>query len=191
MMNAMSDDLSVALATTLQRLRADRGLSGAALADRSGVSRSMVSRIESGDVQPTASLLGRLSAALGITLSELIASAERGERRLVRRAEQPVWTDPGTGYTRRAVSPASGGRLELVEVHLPPGARVSFPAEAYAFTHHQIWVLEGDLEFREGEAVHGLGEGDCLQTGPPAPCEFHNPGGRECRYLVAVTRRAP
>lgn len=191
MMNPMSDDLSVALATTLQRLRTDRGLTGAALADRSGVSRAMISRIENGDVQPTASLLGRLSAALGITLSELIASAERGERRLARRGEQPVWTDPETGYTRRAVSPTSDGRLELVEVHLPPGARVGFPAEAYTFTHHQIWVLEGALEFREGETVHELEEGDCLQLGPAAPCEFHNPGRAGCRYLVAVTRRAP
>ncbi|MDE3722117.1 XRE family transcriptional regulator [Nocardiopsis sp. N85] len=187
----MSDDLHVALATALQRLRTDRGLTGAALADRSGVSRAMISRIENGDVQPTASLLGRLSAALGITLSELIASAERGERRLARRDEQPVWTDPDTGYTRRAVSPTSDGRLELVEVHLPPGARVSFPAEAYAFTHHQIWVMEGTLEFREGETAHLLDEGDCLRLGPAAPCEFHNPGEKECRYLVAVTRRAP
>ena len=115
------------------------------------------------------------------------AGTESAARAFLERRPSAADLEPG----RYAAFSERMGRLELVEVHLPPGARVSFPAEAYAFTHHQIWVLEGDLEFREGETVHGLGAGDCLQTGPPAPCEFHNPGGRECRYLVAVTRRAP
>ncbi|WP_017569006.1 helix-turn-helix domain-containing protein [Nocardiopsis halotolerans] len=185
----MSDALGPALALTLQELRQARGMSGGVLAERSGVSRTMISRIENGDVQPTAALLGRLSAALGITLSELVTRAERGERRLVRAHEQPVWTDPGTEYRRRAVSPAAGGPIELVEVELPPGARVGFPAQAYAFTHHQIWVLEGTLAFREGEVEHVLDRGDCLHLGPPEPCEFHNPTEESCRYLVVISRR--
>ena len=185
----MSDELGSALALALKELRRSRGLSAAALSELSGVSRTMVSRIENGDVQPTASLLGRLSAAFGITLSELIARAEQGERRLARSHEQPAWTDPGTGYVRRAVSPTAGGPIELVEVELPAGARVAFPVEAYVFTHHQIWVLDGTLSFREGSAEHLLEAGDCLQLGPPEPCEFHNPGRQTCRYLVVIARR--
>ena len=185
----MSDALGSALALTLKELRRARGLSGAALAERSGVSRTMVSRIENGDAQPTASLLGRLSAALGITLSELISRAEQGDRRLARAHEQPTWTDPATGYVRRAVSPTAGGPIELVEVDLPAGARVAFPVEAYVFTHHQIWVLDGTLAFREGAVEHVLEAGDCLQLGPPEACEFHNPGARICRYLVVIARR--
>ncbi|WP_017586369.1 helix-turn-helix domain-containing protein [Nocardiopsis ganjiahuensis] len=185
----MSDELGPALAVTLQSLRRERGLSGAALAELSGVSRAMISRIENGDAQPTASLLGRLSGALGITLSELIARAEQGDRRLARRDQQPVWTDPETGYRRRAVSPTSGGPLELVEVELPAGARVAYPVEAYTFTRHQIWVLAGTLVYREGALEHVLGRGDCLQLGAPAPGEYHNPTEETCRYLVAVTRR--
>ena len=185
----MSDELGPALAVTLQKLRRNKGLSGAGLAELSGVSRAMISRIENGDAQPTASLLGRLSGALGITLSELIARAEQGDRRLARLDEQPTWTDPETGYRRRAVSPTSGGPIELVEVELPPGARVDYPAESYSFTHHQIWVLEGTLAFREGSVEHVLDRGDCLQLGPPAPCAYRNPTREPCRYLVAITRR--
>ncbi|USY23066.1 XRE family transcriptional regulator [Nocardiopsis exhalans] len=185
----MSDQLGPALAVTLQALRRDRGLSGTALAELSGVSRAMISRIENGDAQPTASLLGRLSGALGITLSELIAQAEQGDRRLARLDQQPVWTDPETGYRRRAVSPTSGGALELVEVELPAGARVAYPREVYTFTRHQIWVLQGTLAFREGAVEHVLERGDCLQLGAPAPCEYRNPTEESCRYLVAITRR--
>lgn len=188
----MSDPFTTSLAATLQAARVARNLSVNALADRSGVSRAMIGKIERGTAQPTAALLGRISGALGMTLSELITRAEnddRNDRRLVRADEQPTWTDPETGYVRRALSPAAGGPLELVEVEFPAGATASFPADTYSFVHHQIWVIAGHLRFREGDTVHDLHTGDCLRLGPPAPCTYHNPGRETCRYLVALARR--
>jgi transcriptional regulator with XRE-family HTH domain len=185
----MIDSLSVSLAATLQAARVARELSVNALAERSGVSRAMIGKIERGEAQPTAVLLGRLSGALGMTLSELVARAESDGQRLARAADQPTWTDPATGYHRRAVSPSTGGPLELIEVELPAGAEVSFPADTYVFVHHQIWVLEGRLRFREGEVEHDLSAGDCLQLGPAVPCTYINPTRKPCRYLVALARR--
>ncbi|MBE8521400.1 helix-turn-helix transcriptional regulator [Amycolatopsis sp. H6(2020)] len=185
----MTDPLTDRLAATVHAARTSQGLSAAALADRSGVSRAMIGKIERGDVQPTAALLAKLSAALGLTLSELIARAEGDERRLVRAAEQPVWVDPDTGYRRRSVSPAAGRPLELVEVELPPGVEVPLTSGTYAFLHQQIWVLAGQLRFHEGGQVHELDAGDCLQLGPAADCVFVNPGSVPCRYLVALVKR--
>jgi transcriptional regulator with XRE-family HTH domain len=185
----VTDTFSTSLATTLQAARLARDWSAQELAERSGVSRAMVGKIERGDAQPTAALLGRLSGALGLTLSELIARAETDESRLVRVADQPTWTDPDSGYRRRAVSPAAGAPLELIEVELPAGAEVSYPADSYSFIHQQIWLLNGRLIFREGDTEHDLRAGDCLQLGPPMPCTFRNPTARSCRYLVALTKR--
>jgi transcriptional regulator with XRE-family HTH domain len=185
----MTDPLSTAIAATLQAARQARGLSGGVLADRSGVSRAMISKIERGETQPTAALLARLAAALGMTLSELVARAEQDQNRLARKENQPTWTDPDTGYTRRAVSPAAGGPLELVEVELPAGAEVAFPEETYAHRHQQIWVLDGHLTFREGATDHRMAAGDCLQLGPPQACVFVNETDTPCRYLVALARR--
>lgn len=190
MVTPVSDRLSLALAAALYTARTSRDLSAAALAERSGVSRTMIGKIERGEAQPTAALLGRLSGALGMSLSELVARAEGTGGRLVRAVDQPVWTDPGTGYRRRAVSPVPGGPLELVEVHLPAGARIVHPAETYAVLHHQIWVLDGALHFEEGEVLHELTAGDCLQLGSPQPCACVNPTEADCRYLVALARRA-
>jgi len=185
----MVQDLTPSLEEAVRAARTAQGLSASALADRSGVSRAMIAKIERADAQPTAALLGRLSAALGMTLSELVARAEHADRRLARAADQPTWTDPDTGYSRRALSPTAGGPLELVEVELPPGAEVSYPADAYVFSHEQLWILEGRLRFLEGDTTHELEAGDCLQLGPPAPCTFVNSTRRRCRYLVALTRR--
>ncbi len=186
----MTDPLSASLAAAVHAARMSRDLSVAALADRSGVSRAMIGKIERGGAQPTAALLHRLSGALGMTLSDLIARAEGDGSRLARAADQPTWTDPDTGYRRRAVSPAAGRPLELVEVELPPGAEVRCAADTYAFLHQQIWVLDGHLTFHEGPAVHELAAGDCLQLGPPADCAFVNRTAAPCRYLVALTARS-
>ena len=185
----MGDELTTRLAATVQTARSARGLAVTELAERSGVSRAMISKIERGEVQPTAALLGRLSGALGLTLSELIARAEGDDRRLVRAAEQVTWTDPESGYQRRVVSPPLSGPLELIKVDLPAGAHVCFAADAYTFIHQQIWTLDGHLTFQEGEDLHELDVGDCLQLGAPSPCVFANTTKRACSYLVALTKR--
>jgi transcriptional regulator with XRE-family HTH domain len=182
----VSDELGAALAATVRATRTARGLTVAGLAEASGVSRAMISKVERAEAQPTAALLAKLSGALGLTLSELIARAETGPSRLARGDGQPVWTDPDSGYTRRAVSPPASAGLELVEVELPARATVAIPASAYRFLDQQIWVLAGQLRFVEGEDVHDLSRGDCLQLGAPSDCVFVNPTDIPCRYLVAL-----
>jgi transcriptional regulator with XRE-family HTH domain len=188
-MTEINDDGTVRLAATLQAVRVNRGLSVNALADLSGVSRAMIGKIERGEAQPTAALLGRLIGPLSMTMSELFARVEGAPDRLSRHADQPLWTDPETGYRRRAVSPP-GGHLQLVEVELPAGKTVSYPPDTFARTYHQIWVLEGRLRFREGDVDHDLNTGDCLELGPPQACGYTNPTDTTCRYLVALTRSA-
>jgi len=178
------------LAARVRRERNARNWPLEELARRSGVSRAMISKIEREECSPTATVLGRLSGAFGITISALLAGAEEESRRLLRSRDQQVWTDPKTGYLRRSISPGTGAPLQLVEVHLPPRAKVAYPASAYTFIHQQIWILSGRLIFHEGSVAHQLLRGDCLQLGPPVPCVFENPSeSAACRYLVAIIAR--
>ena len=158
------------------------------LAERARVSKAMISKIERAEVSPTAALLGRLSGAYGITLSALLADHEP-HRGPVRRADQPVWRDPATGYVRRQVSASPTMPVELTEVDLPPGAAVSFPASSYAFISQVMWVLSGRLSFVEEDVTHHLGPGDSSELGAPVNRTFRNDGSEPCRYLVVVLRR--
>jgi transcriptional regulator with XRE-family HTH domain len=90
-MGAMPASLATSLSATLRAARAARGMTVTALAEASGVSRAMIAKIERDEAQPTAALLGRLSGALGMTLSELVARAEGVEARVARAETQPVW----------------------------------------------------------------------------------------------------
>ncbi len=187
---AVAQSVDTQLAQRLKQEREGRGWSLADLAQRSGVSRAMISRIERGEASPTATLLGRLSAAFGLTLSQLFARAEGGGQ-LARLDAQPTWRDPATGFRRRSLSPPGAGRLELVWGELPPRAEIGYPAAALAFTEtHQVVLLEGLLEIGLGDQVFRLAPGDCLHFGPPAATLYRNPGDTLARYIVALVRAA-
>jgi transcriptional regulator with XRE-family HTH domain len=183
-----SDSIDRRIGARIRIERESRGWSLSELATRAFVSRAMVFKVERGESSPTAHLLGKLSGAFGLSMSTLMARAEMQHGRLLRQAEQPVWTDPQTGYVRRHVSPRTDLPLDLVRIELPAGREVPMPASAYAFQRQLIWVLEGELVFVEGPVRHEMGAGDCLELGPPTDCVFRNDSGRGCTYAVAVLR---
>ncbi len=182
------NDIDRRIGARIRIERESRGWSLTELAERAAVSRAMIHKVERGDSSPTANLLGKLSGALGLSMSTLMARAEAPEGRLLRKADQPLWTDPDTGYLRRQVSPRSDMPVEIVEVTLPAGARVPMPASAYAFLRQLIWVLDGALTFIEGGTRHEMQAGDCLELGPPADCVFANETDRACTYSVTLLK---
>ena len=190
-MSTLLDESDSRLAATLKQLRESRGWSLTDLAGKSGVSRAMIHKVESGASSPTAALLGRLSGAFGLTVSQLLIAVEGSQSRVARAGNTPVWVDPETGFRRRALSPPSvAGQLELIEGELQPGAAIAYPASAYRFLEHQILVLSGELTFVEGDTRHKLRARDCLALGAAANCEYRNEGRIACRYIVALARRA-
>src|SRR3989454_4940409 len=104
-----ASDLNQRIAERVRELRAAQGLSLDALASKSGVSRSMISLIERGESSPTAVVLEKLAAGLGVMLASLFdapAAAPRAPRGPVaRRDDQPPGEDPAPGYPPRNVSP--------------------------------------------------------------------------------------
>lgn len=187
---AAADPVNQRIAARMRQLRADAGLSLDALAAASGVSRSALSLIERAESSPTAVVLDRIAAALGVPLASLFdgRSAPAPASPLARRAEQPVWQDPASGYVRRSVSPAGyPSPIQIVEVEFPPGAQVAYEAALRGRTvHQQLWVLKGRIDFTVGTLTHHLAEGDCLALQLDQPNRFHNPTRQPARYAVVL-----
>jgi transcriptional regulator with XRE-family HTH domain len=176
------------IAEGIKKRREALGMSANDLAERSGVSRAMVSKIERLEVSPTAALLGRLCNGLGITLSSLIAGAESSAGPPIARAnEQPVWRDPGTGLVRTMVTPINtGSKIELVHVELPGGAEVNYDAMQTPHYDQHVYVLQGKLTMSYGEDVYELSAGDCIRSRFDVPHGFSNRSRSVCRYLVVI-----
>lgn len=194
-MDNETQDINKRLAARLRGLRADHGLTLEALAERAGVSRSTISLIERGESSPTAAVLDRLAAGLGVTLASLFAQGARTDASPVsRRAEQVTWRDPETGYLRRNLSPpAFPSPMELAEIILPPGARVAYdtPGTRAVGISQQVWVIAGQIELSVGEVTHALDTGDCLAMRLEGPVAFRNPAKRDARYIVALAADQP
>jgi transcriptional regulator with XRE-family HTH domain len=176
------------IAARVRQLRSERAVSLDALAERSGVSRSMISLIERGETSPTAVLLERLAAGLDISLAALFEPSVRPASPVSRRPDQELWRDPGSGYVRRNVSPS--GRLtpiRIVEVEFPPGARVAYEtASRRPPIHHQVWVLEGAIEVTVGAEHYELATGDCLAFVLDQPTTYRNRTRKPARYAVVI-----
>jgi len=124
----------------------------------------------------------------GVTLSTLFAEAEASASPLSRRADQPVWRDPASGYLRRSVSPpGTGSPVDIVEVEFPAGGSVAFDNQRLAGAEQHVWVLDGTLELGLGEEMFRLGTGDCLMMRFDRPILFRNPTKQPIRYAVVIS----
>jgi transcriptional regulator with XRE-family HTH domain len=196
-MEETASELNECIAERVRSLRAAQALSLEALAEKSGVSRSMISLIERGESSPTAVVLERLATALSVTLHSLFTrSADEAQSPvgpLARRADQPHWQDPASGYVRRNVSPSGISHpMQLVEVEFPPGARVAFENNGrHARVHQQVWLISGVMDITLGGVRHRLHEGDCLAMDLDVPTMFHNPTRKPARYALVIASEPP
>jgi len=185
---ALQDVMERRIAEGIRKRRDALGISANDLAERSGVSRAMVSKIERLEVSPTAALLGRLCNGLGITLSSLIASAETKAGPPIARAhEQPVWRDPDTGLLRTMVTPINtGSKVEIVHVELPSGTEVSYDAMPQPHYDQHVYVLQGKLTMSYGDDAYELNAGDCMRSRFDVAHGFANHSRSVCRYMVVI-----
>ncbi|MCB8879535.1 helix-turn-helix domain-containing protein [Acidisoma cellulosilytica] len=175
-----------------QRVRLERdarGWSLADLAERSGLAKATISKIERQEMSPTAVSLLKLATAFDLTLAGLLLRAEQATGRVSRAADQPLWRDPETGYLRQQIFSRSDFPLELVQVTMPPGQRVTLPASSFVRLRQLLMVQTGTLVLTEGASDrHDLKAGDCLAFGPPADATFANEATEPCTYTVFLMR---
>jgi transcriptional regulator with XRE-family HTH domain len=190
-MSQIVDDLG----PRLRRLREQQGWSLSELAQYSGVSRAMINRVERGLSSPTAAILGRLSGAFGLTVSQLLEPERRdanvqppaGPDHVLRDRDAASWTDPDTGYERRPLSSASFP-ADVTAVSLPSGRSVTYPASAYAFLRHLVRVTDGELTLERPGGAVVLAAGDGVELGEPTETTYRNDGAEPCRYVVIAVR---
>ncbi|MFI6862845.1 helix-turn-helix domain-containing protein [Streptomyces sp. NPDC050421] len=184
---AEAGSVEAGLAARLGELRVERGWSLDELARRSGMSRSTLSRLERGELSPTAAQLGRLCSVHERTMSRLLLEVEGQPPQLVPAGRQSVWRDRTTDFVRRSVSPPHAGlRAEVVEGILGPCAAIAYENPPVPGLEQHIWVLEGTLEVTVDDTVHTVGPGDCLRFLLRGPSRFRCPGPERVRYALMI-----
>ncbi len=150
-------------AKQVKSIRLRRGFTMQDLSDKADVSKSMISKIESGAVQPTLDVAGRLAAAFNVSLSEMLHSHKVSRVVVLTQKEQAVWKD-AQHILRRNLSPVFEGlKIEWLKVTLPPGTAINAlpPSTTYPVEKFLL-VNKGRLVVKIGEEEFTLSEGESL-----------------------------
>src|SRR5215216_180306 len=152
-----------ALGQRIRALRAERELQQRQLAEKAGLTPSMVSQIESGRLTPSLHTLGKVAGALGVTIGALFDGQPAGSIHVTRKKDYPVvsfdgaaerWSVLGAGLFQgkiRAVVSTLDARSKGMmsdKVVIKPGQMKLF------------YVLDGKVAMLYGGERHLLDAGD-------------------------------
>ncbi len=181
----MNNNLSENIGKRIKKFRQEHELSMAELSKLSGVSISMISKIEHGKSQPPISTYDNIAKGLGVSLSQLfVETNEKGNLTVVKANERYI-----IAKSNYVASPLS---RELNDKKMEPFYCEYLPSETFAQlnTHENqevLYVLEGVMEFKYGNQTLTLKEGDCINYHGEIPHSARalSPGGVKTILVVS------
>ena len=173
----------------VRALRRERGWTLELLAERSGVSRAMISKLERGEKNPTLVVAARVAEGLGVSLSQLVGIEARREIVVVPKERRMIMRDPETGFVRQLLFPSFGGELEFIRNVVPEGSTSGeFPPHRRGVEEYVV-VEKGRLRAILGSEEHVLEEGDAAYFEADVAHRFDNAGVGECSYYLVIDSR--
>jgi XRE family transcriptional regulator, regulator of sulfur utilization len=180
------DDVSQAarhLARNLVSLRHTRALTQDALAKASGVPRSTIANLESGEGNPSLAVLMKVAGALAAPLDELLASPRAKVRHWS--AKDVAVQHRGSGLSTRALvpEPVPDGILETMA--FAPGAYMRGTPHLPG-TREYFTCLQGNVVIFVAGERHDLATGDVLAFPGHVPHSYRNEDAQEGALGVSV-----
>jgi transcriptional regulator with XRE-family HTH domain len=164
------------LAQAVRAHRESRGFSLGALAEKAGISKTSLSKIEAGQGNPSLDVLCRIASALHVPVGTLFGEESRPQLQVIRRDQGNVITSESGLVIRPLLTEGRNYRTEIYEMLLP--TRVAYHSFAHLpGTQEFIVCLEGDLTLGpEGQEVH-LHQGDAVWFSADLPHSYTSSGG--------------
>lgn len=179
------------LGKRVKKLRNDRGWSLEELASTSGVSRSMLSEIEREKANPTLTVTFRIARAFGLTLQELIESAEASASKIqVIRADDRAQVYRSDKQCEiRTLSPLNLEKdVEFYELRLRPGGALRSQPH-FEGTREFLTVEEGSVRIESDQDSEELNKGDSGTYRVDVPHAIVNTGKDDALVFLVVIYR--
>jgi transcriptional regulator with XRE-family HTH domain len=170
------DDAITAAGPRLRALRRQRDITLDELSAQTGISKSTLSRLESGSRRPTLELLLPLARVYGVTLDELVGAPPTGDPRVHLR---PVTRN---GMTMLPLTRRAGG-IQAFKIIMSPGGRPEEPDPRTHEGYEWIYVLNGRLRLVLGDHDLVLTSGEAAEFDTRTPHWFGPVGGAAVEFL--------
>jgi transcriptional regulator with XRE-family HTH domain len=180
----------MSLGARIKGLRGDRGLRQKALAEKAGLTGSLVSQIESDKLTPSLHTLGRLAGALGVPIGAFFEQPPNGRIHLGRKRDNAMVSFDGSAERWEVL--AAGlfrGKVRAVVATLARRGK-GVPPERVLIEAGQMklmYVLQGKVALSYNGERHLLESGDSAHFDGGIPHGWENVGTGEARTLWVIT----
>ena len=183
----------IQLAQRIRTARTDRQLTLEQLAERTGLTKSVLSKFENFRVTPSLGALGNIAEALGVTMSELLDGVDERPRMVVVRKDErlPLERDrPASRIRYNALAHTRRDKvMEPFLLEIPSGIarskRLAHEGEEF------IMVLNGSIDYEYGDERVRLDEGDCMYADGSVEHTLNNPDDGIAEVLVVWVSGGP
>lgn len=166
----------------LKSKRKQLGLSLQALSELSGVSKSLISKIERSEIQPSIKTASNIAVGLGISLSDMFR--ERTDEKVIfhPKAEQFILNDEGD-HTRKKVSPITNDTcVEIFHDQLNAGSTTG--SINHRETSKFILAMDDGLSVIADEITYTLNKGDCLYIADSVSHKIDNESSEQISFIT-------
>lgn len=174
----------------IQSLRKLQSLTLDVLSEKSGVSKAMLSQIESDKVNPTIATVWKIAQGLGIEINELLKGESVMQRKftLTRRNNIMRLDSDSEGVHIRVLSPAAMVEdLEMYLVTIQPGCSLGSRAH-FTNTEEYLTIFKGRVRVTAGDNAGELDAGDFISYHCDVPHSIENISKSETAELHMLVR---
>lgn len=176
-------DINLLLAENLRKIREEKQLTLDGAAQATGVSRSMLSQLERGNVNPTITVLWKIANGYKVPFGELLEDRRVGT--VVLSEPDPLVEDGGRYLNYPAFSYDAHRRFEILRIVIVPGGGLE--AEPHlAHTEEYITVFSGTVVIMVDGTRHMLRLGESLRFQADVAHSYHNEGGETCTLSMIL-----
>lgn len=186
MTDADVDTISQALAGKIKNYRKISKLSLDELSRRAGISKGMLVEIEKGSANPSIGILCKLSAALGLSVADLVNVSSEPAVHLIDAPEIPtLWHGPLGGTARLLAGTTGPDMIELWQWEMAPGER--FDSDGHTTGTVELFHVEqGILTIGIDGEQWQVKAGQSLVARTDVPHHYANSAETPLRFTMTV-----
>ena len=173
------------IAVNLKRIRKSRNMSLDMLAEKTGVSKSMLGQIERGESNPTVATIAKIVDGIRVTFEELIYP-KTDSVVIIDNESLPVYKAQEGAYQVRSIFPYDRHRnFEVYETTIEPGEECSsFLTEGSSCEY--IMVMQGVLTLETEDGTYEVSANHAIRLDAESEHRYHNKGTERLELNIFI-----
>lgn len=171
----------------VMKYRKEKALTLRELAEKSDISASMLSQIESNRVNPSINTLKAIAAALKVPMYQFFRPAAKDmDKLVVRKGNNRIIGSEGTEVCYKLLTNDVSGDIEFCLMEIPAGeSSTSIPREHVG--EETAYIISGETDIYVNDILYHLNEGDSIKIPGQSPHMWVNRSEAMVKVIFAVS----